>query len=117
MRCQLPPCPVDDGIEQLQDLTQLLLNIGPTFDPYRDSGSPSGALCANEPKGQLGSRILSLTYYVWRSLRYPDSYGPAGMPGPYQIPDEIQCLLPPFPGESLPAACIDPAFGRPPYTP
>jgi len=121
---------IKTGIEELHDLTVLLLNIG-DFDPYRvDPTDPASALCPNEPKGELGSLSLNLTYYVWRSLLYPNSFGgnvanadyPAGDPwnadweGPYQFPVRIQCLLPAFDAGSVPAACLDPATVTPaPY--
>jgi hypothetical protein len=121
---------IKTGIRQLHDLTVLLLNIG-DFDPYRvDPMDPGSALCPNEAKGELGSLSLNLTYYVWRSLLYPNSFGgaventnyPEGDPwnanweGPYQFPVRIQCLLPAFDAGEVPAACLDPATVTPaPY--
>jgi len=98
---------IDRGIRRLQRATELALNIG-EFDPYRNPRNAGGTLCPNDPKGQLGSRLLDLTFQVHRGLRYPWRYVL------YEIPDEIRCLLPPFPGEGLPATCPTPD-SRPPY--
>lgn len=98
---------IDLGIGQLQRATELALNIG-DFDPYRNPRNPDGTLCPNDPKGQLGSRLLDLAFQVHRGLRYPWRYVL------YEIPDEILCLLPPFPGETLPAMCPT-ADSRLPY--
>ena len=77
------PALIEAAIAELEAAT--LVALGTVPDPY---GS-----CPREPKGEIGSRLLDLTFHVHRGLRYPDTFVL------YVIPDEIKALLPPFPGD------------------
>jgi hypothetical protein len=74
---------VEASIAEFEAATLMALGTEP--DPY---GS-----CPREPKGEIGSRLLALTFQVHRGLLFPNIYVM------YVIPDEIKALLPPFPGD------------------
>ena len=59
------------GITELEAAT--LIALGTVPDPY---GS-----CPREPKGEIGSRLLDLTFHVHRGLRYSNTFRPVRDPG------------------------------------
>ncbi|GEM_PF-3135752 len=77
---------IEAGIAAFQEATVFALDV--PGETYGD--------CPGEPKGEIGSRLLGITFQVHRGLRYPDTYVL------YQIPDEIKDLLPSFAGETPP---------------
>lgn len=116
----------ETAITQLQALGVFALNIGGPVDPYRVGGNPMGALCDGEPKAEIGSTVVSLSYHVWRGILYPSSYVnyadgavPASLANVGNNPaTQLRCLLPPFPEpplDTIPAACADPNFLPAPF--